>query len=223
MENATPPSTPQICPLAIWSLVLSLLGVSCFLVFGAIPAIILGHMALARIKASGGMLTGEGFAIAGLVLGYIGAVLTLIAFLGFLAGLLLPAFAGVREKSSRVTDMNNLKQLGLACQMYAAEHAENMPSDWKSVLNDVGTNASASRIFVSPRSGTQAGSLDMVDSWSDYALVPGRKSSDAPDTVLAFSKPNCHHGKGGNVLHVDVSVHWLNKEEYDRVTGPFLQ
>jgi len=44
--------------------------------FSNLPAIVLGHLALADIKASAGRMTGRGMAIAGLVLGYVGIALT---------------------------------------------------------------------------------------------------------------------------------------------------
>ena len=54
-------------PLAIWSLVLSLLGVLCGL--GAVGGVICGHLALGAIKRNG--TGGKGLAIAGLVIGYL--------------------------------------------------------------------------------------------------------------------------------------------------------
>jgi hypothetical protein len=44
--------------------------------FSNLPAIMLGHLALADIKASAGRMTGRGMAIAGLTLGYIGITLS---------------------------------------------------------------------------------------------------------------------------------------------------
>ncbi len=61
--------------LAIWSLVTGILGFCCIGPFGILPAIICGHMALSRMKQSGGQLGGGGMAIAGLVLGYLGLAL----------------------------------------------------------------------------------------------------------------------------------------------------
>ena len=66
--------------LAIASLVLGILGTG-------IPAIITGHMARARIRRESG-LVGDGFALAGLILGYITTVLIGIAVvLGVIVGL----------------------------------------------------------------------------------------------------------------------------------------
>ncbi len=71
-----PPSLPREacapCPTdakAIASLVVGALSV--LVPPGAIVAIVLGHMSLAKIRQSRGQLQGEGLAIAGLVLGYV--------------------------------------------------------------------------------------------------------------------------------------------------------
>ena len=56
--------------LAIWSLVLGILAVTCCMLFTGLPAIICGHKAHSKIKQSAGALTGDGMALAGLILGY---------------------------------------------------------------------------------------------------------------------------------------------------------
>ncbi|HEY6969421.1 MAG TPA: DUF4190 domain-containing protein [Candidatus Angelobacter sp.] len=65
---------PQTDGRAIASLVLGILGLF-FSIFAAIPAIILGHISYSEIKKSAGRLTGDGLAIGGLVLGYLGTAL----------------------------------------------------------------------------------------------------------------------------------------------------
>ncbi len=80
---------PKTSALAIWSLVLSLLG-ACGGFFAA-GAVICGHLALANIKASAGRLGGQGLAIAGLIIGYIvlavwAAIVLSLFFAGSLAG-----------------------------------------------------------------------------------------------------------------------------------------
>jgi hypothetical protein len=65
--------------LAIASLILGILSMVCLGLLAGIPAVICGHMALGRIKASG--QGGRGLAIVGLVLGYISIVATIIFLL----------------------------------------------------------------------------------------------------------------------------------------------
>jgi hypothetical protein len=73
---------PTTNGLAIASLVAGFLWLGWF---GSILAVIFGHMALGQIKRSGGRETGSGFAVAGLVLGYMG-VATLLWFLAVAGG-----------------------------------------------------------------------------------------------------------------------------------------
>lgn len=83
---------PQTSPLAIWSLVLSITSLFCCGLLTAIPGIICGHMARSKIRESNGTLTGDGLALAGLIIGYVGAVLfvviSLIGILGVVFGFL---------------------------------------------------------------------------------------------------------------------------------------
>jgi hypothetical protein len=66
-------------PLAIASLVLGVPGLCCCLT--GIPAVICGHIALNQINQSGGVQEGRGFAIAGLILGYLGIAFTVLQLL----------------------------------------------------------------------------------------------------------------------------------------------
>jgi len=69
MENDSPPlpAAPKTSGLAIASLIT---GLTCI----APAAIVCGHMAMSRIKASAGRLGGGGLALAGTILGYVGLV-----------------------------------------------------------------------------------------------------------------------------------------------------
>lgn len=77
---------PRTSALAVWSLVLGILGI---LTLGipSIAAIICGHLSHGKISRSAGILTGKGLAITGFVLGYIGLILgPLLIVAGFAAG-----------------------------------------------------------------------------------------------------------------------------------------
>jgi hypothetical protein len=82
---------------AIISLIAGILGfIQVLPVIGPIVAVITGHMAKSEIKKSAGMVTGNGMATAGLILGYImlavGLCAACFAILAF-AGLITLPFA----------------------------------------------------------------------------------------------------------------------------------
>ncbi|MFI5045389.1 MAG: DUF4190 domain-containing protein, partial [Acidimicrobiales bacterium] len=69
---------------AIASLVLGIVGYMCFGPLAHIPGVILGHLARRDIRESNGALGGDGLALAGLILSYVGIVLTVVMFVPFL-------------------------------------------------------------------------------------------------------------------------------------------
>ncbi len=127
--------------LAIWSLVLGCLGLGLmFICIGplfALPAVICGHMAYKRIKASGGLLSGQGLALAGLITGYVSIGLSLL-IIPLLFMISLPNFnkarqgaQGNRQGAQGNTCINNLRRIDAAKQTCAMEKklsADDTPS-----------------------------------------------------------------------------------------------
>src|SRR5690348_1441616 len=101
-----PPPVPGIknSGLAIWSLVLGILGLvllfGCIGILFAIPAVICGHMAYGRIKRSGGTLGGDGMAMAGLITGYITIGLG-VFLIPLMAAIAIPNFVRARDTAQR--------------------------------------------------------------------------------------------------------------------------
>lgn len=73
-QQAPHHTSPQTSGLAIASLVCSIVGVS-------LVAIILGHIALGKIRRSNGAVDGKGLALAGTIVGYVGLFLFIILFI----------------------------------------------------------------------------------------------------------------------------------------------
>jgi competence protein ComGC len=115
------PPQPKTCGLAIWSLVLGILSLICFSILTAIPGVICGHMAYARIKRSAGALTGQGLAIAGLVTGYLG-ILWAVVMIPMMLAIAIPNFVKARETAQMNACINNLRQIEAAKQEWALEN-----------------------------------------------------------------------------------------------------
>jgi hypothetical protein len=98
---------------ALWSLGLGL-GSFCGFVFTAIPAIILGIVALAEIRRSGGRTGGTRLAITGIASGAIGSCLSV----PLIIGLAVPTVQRFRDVDARMRSRHNLQRLALAMQRY---------------------------------------------------------------------------------------------------------
>jgi prepilin-type processing-associated H-X9-DG protein len=108
--------------LAIASLVLGILGfLSCGIT--AIVGLILGIVAMSRVRKSNGAIGGQGLALAGTIVSAV--FLVFIIPLG--AALILPALAQAKQRAQAVQCMNNAKQLAVSVRTYADTHENHLP------------------------------------------------------------------------------------------------
>ncbi len=135
----TPVSFPaRTGGLPIASLVLGIVSMLCIGPFTGIPAIITGHMALGRIRRSGGAQKGQGLATAGLILGYVS-----LLWIPIHAAMVLPALVRAKARAQQINCMNNLHHIGSAYTTWARDHRGRFPFN-------VSTNSGGTMELASP-------------------------------------------------------------------------
>jgi len=206
-------SLPKNSALATASVVLGILGLPFPLLIGAIwpdvflpfilllppvlgiLALVFAIIALTSIGKSGGGMKGKGQAIVGLITGGVSLLL--------FAAMLLPALAGAREKDRLAQCLSNMKQIGLAIDMYAGTHDGNIPRTFDD-LRPYATNLD--KLLICPSAKDT--------SHPSYQIVLGggkwQRYGDNPDAVVVTESTNDHPGWGGNVLYNDGHVSWVS-------------
>jgi len=104
----------------------------------------------------------------------------------------------------------------LTLKMYAMDHQEAYPPDFRSIAN---TNYLEASLFICPSSGHRAGSLSNVNEWTDYAYVSGLTEVDPSGCVHLFCPPENHRGEGGMATFIDGHVEWLPAADFVRLTS----
>jgi len=178
------PSSPHAVPespsvrnsgLATATLVLGILGlISCGVL--TIPAVICGLIAFLRIHRANGNLTGGRQVIAGLVM----------AAIGLLLGLMIPPQGIAREKARRANCLSNMKQIGLAIEMYADGHDGKIPQKF----DDLRPYTSLDKRLICPSAKDT--------NTPSYQILLGGKKWDSPETsnsVVVAEWPFNHRGK----------------------------
>ena len=87
-----------------------------------IVAVVFGHLALSEIRKSAGRLTGQGIAIAGLVLGYVG--LAAIPFILIIAAIAIPNLLRARMAANESSAVASMRALVAAETVYSSTHPE---------------------------------------------------------------------------------------------------
>lgn len=138
------PGTPlKTSALAVWSLVLGILGL--FTCLPAVPALLLGIIGLVKIRPENG-LKGKGMAAAGVAMGSIAIILAPLV-----ATLSMPAYSQVVEKARMTQSVNNVKQLVTAMRLYAFDHNGAFANDWETLCKETDIDPEAAKqLLTSP-------------------------------------------------------------------------
>jgi type IV pilus assembly protein PilA len=116
--------SPETSGLAIGSLISGIL----FFILppAAIAAIIMGHISRAQIRRSGGQKTGDGMALAGLILGYVG--ISIITLVLIIAAIYIPSLMSVKIAANNASALGSLRRLNTALVTYSVAHGNFPPS-----------------------------------------------------------------------------------------------
>jgi len=135
---------PKTSGMAIASLVLGVLGVfTCGIT--ALVGLILGIIAMSKIRQSRGALSGNGIALAGTIVSGI-----FLLMIPMFAAMLLPALARAKERAQTIACVNNLKELSMSVRLYSSDHKDQFPpaATWcDAILTDAG---GATKLFQCP-------------------------------------------------------------------------
>jgi hypothetical protein len=203
VESIAPPPLPagpagpvKTSGLAIASLVLGILGLfTCGA--AALIGLILGIIAMTKVKQSRGALGGGGIALAGII---VSAVFLLM--IPIFAAMLLPALAAAKQKAQSINCVNNVKQLSVALRIYEGNNQDHYPTatNWCDAIQpEVGTpnafhcpadfsGGRCSYAFNARLSGAEAGKVD-------------------PNTVMIFEADGNWNTSGGRELMLTKSRH----------------
>ena len=190
-------STPKLSGMAVTSLVLGILGMfSCGLT--ALFGLILGIIAVTKVKNSRGALTGFGIALAGLIVSAVALMMIPI-----FAAMLLPALAAAHEKAREINCVNNEKQLALAIRIYSGDNKDKFPpaATWCDAIQpETGGNK---QLFRCPA----VNSPSRCDYAFNTKLDGLDESKVSPQTVMIFESDGGWDANGGPELMIGKSRH----------------
>lgn len=173
-------------------------------------------------------------------------LLVVVAIIGILAGILVPVLGKARENARRASCASNLKQIGLALNIYADEHNDSFPtatngSGTVSLSKLYNTYVTDKKIFMCPSGTVTETTLGLVvvtnindnapggdPNSGSYAYDDSKGATSDPGVAVASDMPSSltglaigpnHGGKGHNVLFVDGHVEWLGTVSSHSVAG----
>lgn len=190
-----PVSSPaKTSSLAVCSLIFGCIGLfTCGI--SSVVGLILGILAMSKVKKSNGALTGHGIALAGTIVSGV-----FLLMLPIWAAMVLPALVKARQRAHTIQCMNNMKQLALAVRIYSSDHDDHFPpaATWCDAIR---SNAPSEKVFRCPA----AGENDRCDYAFNSRLSGVDEKTINPETVLIIEADDNWNANGGPEL---VSSKW---------------
>jgi prepilin-type N-terminal cleavage/methylation domain-containing protein len=149
-------------------------------------------------------------------------LLVVIAIIGILAALLLPALIAARQKAQRISCMNNLRTLSLACKMYADDSRGQLVSCWPIGWGNYPVNPYSwcpGWVSFDKPGGFEYGPDPQYNCTNVYALQQGAIWSYVK-SAGAYRCPSDSRRMGGALVVRSYSMNaWMNGRSYDDPTG----
>lgn len=211
-------SEPLRSGLGTTSFVCGVIGVftGCFPVMGLV-AVVLGGVALVRIRLNPQRYGGRGDAIRGIIAGLLSLCVVCPIF--------FVALERARELSKRAVCAVNMAGIDKLMREYVADNANAYPPD---LVTLVKLGKLAPGLLICPMSGEESDDLlDLMRSYklgddpaetvlrSCYGYLEGQTLNSNSRNVVMFEKRHCHGDEGGYVLFADGRVEFVTP--YDKI------
>jgi type IV pilus assembly protein PilA len=123
---APPPPVAGDAPTSGKAIASLICGIFTFFLPASIAAVILGHLSLSEIRKSAGRIGGQGIAITGLILGYLGIVI--VPFILIIAAIAIPNLLRARMAANEASAVGSLRSVNTAAMVYATTYENGFPS-----------------------------------------------------------------------------------------------
>lgn len=182
------PPTAQVrtSPMAIWSLVLAILG--CLTCITAIPGLILGILGYKQANDRPQEFSGKGLAAAGIVVSVIALIFGTIGLISA-----LKYFPEAKEQAFSMVSQNNVRELCQAISAYSQDYDGKFPpaATWCDATKKYASNDS---IYIDPAALTKR------SGYGFNSALGGISESDVAspaETVMIFESDNGWNANGG--------------------------
>jgi len=142
-------------------------------------------------------------------LGMMGGSTGTVAVAALAAGVMLPALGKARENAQELKAATQLRQIGMAIQVYAAEHDDALPPDLKTMIDQ---NFFTEELLQSPSGPAPDGGADF---WINLKIKKLDDAKFSSKHVMGYDRVMYASGETVNVLFFDGHVEKIPTHEFD--------